>query len=294
MTLERDLVPQGVSPPTLCTPSRAAGESAMAELVRSLPATSIQDVLDLGCGGGEYRFLFPGCTWLGLDLENNGFPAKTSARHRFVLATAAALPVRSESHDLVWSSYSFEYFSDPHAALQEIRRVLRPGGRAVLCVPTAWIKAYELIAAVARGLGVRVGEVSAQPGCRPYPPRRLAAMASANGLALERQVTIYGPLVLLCKIIQSWTRTALHLGARCARAVVGWPGHAALPLYVGRRVTAARDRAGWERELHAAAAQAGWRRRAGARLVALAARADRRWARWPVVEYLLLLRRLEG
>ncbi|MFZ5722406.1 MAG: class I SAM-dependent methyltransferase [Pseudomonadota bacterium] len=47
----------------------------------------------------------------------------------------AALPFESDSYDFVFASHVLEHVRDDHRALAEIRRILAPGGIAVLPVP---------------------------------------------------------------------------------------------------------------------------------------------------------------
>jgi ubiquinone/menaquinone biosynthesis C-methylase UbiE len=51
---------------------------------------------------------------------------------RFDLGNAAALPLDDASVDFVVCRAAFKNFSEPLKALQEMRRVLRPGGKALL------------------------------------------------------------------------------------------------------------------------------------------------------------------
>lgn len=60
--------------------------------------------------------------------------AEHGARDR-VLGCGQRLPFADDSFDLVFSEYVFEHLEDPAAALDEIGRVLRPGGEVVLLVP---------------------------------------------------------------------------------------------------------------------------------------------------------------
>jgi ubiquinone/menaquinone biosynthesis C-methylase UbiE len=48
------------------------------------------------------------------------------------LGNAAAMPFADESFDLVYCSAAFKNFSEPVKALDEMHRVLRPGGEAVV------------------------------------------------------------------------------------------------------------------------------------------------------------------
>jgi len=50
----------------------------------------------------------------------------------FRLGNAAAMPFASESFDFVYCSAAFKNFSEPVQALNEMHRVLRPGGQAVI------------------------------------------------------------------------------------------------------------------------------------------------------------------
>ena len=59
--------------------------------------------------------------------ENNGVPNVS-----FIDGFAGALPFEDSSVDLVWCERVLQHLNDPQAAIDDIARVLRPGGRAVL------------------------------------------------------------------------------------------------------------------------------------------------------------------
>jgi ubiquinone/menaquinone biosynthesis C-methylase UbiE len=98
-------------------------------------------VLDLGCGlGGKTVYLAErGAGYLlGMDLlERNvraarNFAATRGARNaEFVAGDAVSIPLRAASFDLIVSTDTFEHFARPEAALAEMTRVLRPGGKLV-------------------------------------------------------------------------------------------------------------------------------------------------------------------
>ena len=57
----------------------------------------------------------------------------------FVTGDVAALPFPAATFDVVTSSFSVHHWPDPVAGFAEIRRVLRPGGRAILYdLPDRW------------------------------------------------------------------------------------------------------------------------------------------------------------
>jgi SAM-dependent methyltransferase len=91
----------------------------------------VADVLDVYCGTRPYEDLLPaGSRVIGLDVDNQ-FGAADVVSREF-------LPFDDESFDLVMCIEAFYYVRDPVEAASEIRRVLRPGGTALIAVPYAW------------------------------------------------------------------------------------------------------------------------------------------------------------
>lgn len=68
-----------------------------------------------------------------LDPDETGLEENTSERK--VLADGQRLPFKMRSFDLVFSEFVFEHIPEPRAALEEIDRILRPGGSFVVLVP---------------------------------------------------------------------------------------------------------------------------------------------------------------
>jgi SAM-dependent methyltransferase len=95
-------------------------------------------VLDLGAGlGGYSREMCKRGARLVVSLEYQHSKAAYAARHRsnciFVVnASASALPFIDGTFDSILSHTVFEHLTDVPRALSEVRRVLRPGGRAMI------------------------------------------------------------------------------------------------------------------------------------------------------------------
>lgn len=99
-----------------------------------------RDVLDVGCGEGylvrevERR----GARVQGVDLCPELVRAARDENDRLGLhaqfheADMRTLPLRDNSVDLVLANHSINEVPDPEAAIIEMARVLRPGGRAIL------------------------------------------------------------------------------------------------------------------------------------------------------------------
>lgn len=103
-------------------------------------------ILDLASGTGEPAltiapFVGPGGVVTATDIipEMVAIAAENAAAEGIVnlraeQADAAALPFPDESFDRVTCRFGVMYFPDVPRALDEVRRVLRPGGRAVFAV----------------------------------------------------------------------------------------------------------------------------------------------------------------
>lgn len=114
---------------------RAAVRLALRGLSRPVRA------LDLCCGTGDMCFLadeLGAASVVGADftLPMLGVARRraAAARHRpdFVAADALRLPFADASFDAITVGYGLRNVADPRTALAEMRRVLAPGGRAVV------------------------------------------------------------------------------------------------------------------------------------------------------------------
>ncbi|HEX3232895.1 MAG TPA: class I SAM-dependent methyltransferase [Gemmatimonadales bacterium] len=121
-------------------------EASTAATLRRLPLDAGTRVLDVGCGTGVLlgrlvgRSPFREVT--GVDLSP-GMVAQARRRLpasvRLLVGDAEALPFAAASFDVVVSASSFHYWTAPTRGLDELRRVLRPGGHLVI---TDWCDDY--------------------------------------------------------------------------------------------------------------------------------------------------------
>jgi SAM-dependent methyltransferase len=86
------------------------------------PYSTPRQVLDLGCGNSPYVALFP--NRLCLDLRRRPGAA--------IVGDAHWLPFSSGSFDLILSTEMLEHTLEPQRIIDEMRRVLKPGGLALL------------------------------------------------------------------------------------------------------------------------------------------------------------------
>jgi SAM-dependent methyltransferase len=126
-------------------PDRAQRQARMlAEVLRDRAAPA--RIVDVGCGDGTATGLAarlnPGHQVIGMDWSADVL--RRAGRHGLVLVQAGldppGLPVAADSVDVVIMSELIEHLVDTDAALEEVRRVLRPGGALLLSTPNlaAW------------------------------------------------------------------------------------------------------------------------------------------------------------
>jgi SAM-dependent methyltransferase len=117
------------------------GAGDRAELIASLVGGPGLRVLDLGCRTGALtQHYAAGNEVTGVDVDR---AALEQAVERLGIETVWAdveegLPFEDETFDVIVAGELMEHLADPAAAVANIRRVLRPGGRFVGSVPNAF------------------------------------------------------------------------------------------------------------------------------------------------------------
>lgn len=109
-------------------------ESAVSKFAAALPEQA--RVLDAGAGEGRYAPEFRKQRYVGVDL---GVGDETwNYRRLDAVADLNALPFPSGCFDAAINVVTLEHLREPAAALREIGRTLRPGGRLLLVAPHEW------------------------------------------------------------------------------------------------------------------------------------------------------------
>jgi SAM-dependent methyltransferase len=155
-------------------------------------------VLDLGCGAGSNTLaLFQGRAGpsvFGLDIAHPSAVTYVRRTGRpVVVGSGEALPFADGAVDLVVCNDVIEHLVDPDTLMDEIRRVLAPGGHLALSTPNlaAWFNRLALLV----GLQPAFSEVSlrgifGRPGSdvlghlRLYTPRALMPFLEYHGFCV--------------------------------------------------------------------------------------------------------------
>ena len=168
-------------------------ERAMAlEMLAVGPGDS---VLDVGCGPGNFTRAFARASGdglvVGLDASRTMLEQaviEANPPHvRYVRGDAAALPFPDASFDAVCCFAALYFIEQPLRAIDEIVRVLAPGGRVAL------------LSSVARGVmpaGVTDAVVRRLSGTRVFGPDELTGALRDRGLtAIDRQLAGFAQFV---------------------------------------------------------------------------------------------------
>ncbi|MFI7315643.1 class I SAM-dependent methyltransferase [Streptomyces venezuelae] len=166
------------------------------------PATTrTATVLDIGCGDGTAAAtaapLLAGHRVVGVDWSQDAL-RRAHARLPYVVRgelSDGGLPFADGAADAVLFSEVVEHLVDPDSALDELRRVLRPGGHLMLSTPNlaAWYNRGLLLAGVQPVFSeVSLRGIHGRPGkevvghLRLYTARALREFVAASGFEVVR------------------------------------------------------------------------------------------------------------
>ena len=146
-------------------------------------------VLDVGSGPGDVtaslaRAVGPDGLALGVDISEpmlaRAVRADSGPAIGFMRADAQRLPLRDQTVDAVVSIAVLQLIPDPATAVAEMARVLRPGGRLAVMVPTA-------------GPAARLWRMFPNPGAYIFDEDELGDMLENHGFASVRTKSV-GPI----------------------------------------------------------------------------------------------------
>ncbi|MYW13105.1 demethylmenaquinone methyltransferase [Streptomyces sp. SID2563] len=190
---------------------------AVAKAVNARPAEKVLD-LAAGTATSSLPFAATGAYVVPCDFST-GMLREGKKRHAwlpFTAGDATKLPFRDESFDAVTISFGLRNVQDTDAALRELYRVTKPGGRVVICefsqpVWTPFRTVY--IEYLMRALPPVARAVSSNPDAYVYLAESIRAWPDQPGLAKKLQQAGWSQV--------AWRNltggvVALHRGVRAA------------------------------------------------------------------------------
>lgn len=175
-------------------------------------------VFDLACGTGDLALAAAASgaavvgldlTWRMIELAAAKTPPGDRAAVRFVAGDMGALPFAARTADVVTTGYGLRNVPQLDGAIDEIARILRPGGRLLSLdfarPERAWVRAPYLayLTAVGAALGWLLHRDPdtyryIPESLRRYPgAREIAARLQGRGFATVRVIPLLGGLMTL-------------------------------------------------------------------------------------------------
>lgn len=93
-------------------------------------------ILDVGCGEKPYANLFAATEYIGIDIEQSGH--NHSRSNIDVFYDGLNIPFEDNSFDSIVCFEVLEHVFEPEKIIQEMYRVLKPGGKLILTTPFIW------------------------------------------------------------------------------------------------------------------------------------------------------------
>jgi ubiquinone/menaquinone biosynthesis C-methylase UbiE len=167
-----------------------------ARLIADLEITPGSVVVDVACGTGVVTRLAAGATGTtgtvtGVDI---GAPMLVVARSQlaepdsapitYLEGSALDLPLADRSFDFATCHHGFQFFPDRAAAIRELHRVLRPGGRVAIACWTG-LEETPVFRAIRDSLLLHVSEEASQMMNSPFcvPATELKGLLETAGFA---------------------------------------------------------------------------------------------------------------
>ncbi|MGA2808828.1 MAG: methyltransferase domain-containing protein [Terracidiphilus sp.] len=178
------------------------------EVLEWLAAAPGERILDLGCGDGQLtqRIGETGASVVGVDASLEMVAAARARGIQAEQAAAESLPYPDGAFDAVFSNAVLHWVQGQDAMMDQVRRVLAPGGRFV-----AEMGGQGNIAAIHTALIAvltRHGYGDRENGVNYYPtPDAYARRLGAHGFHVQRIALIPRPTPLAASGMEGWLRT---------------------------------------------------------------------------------------
>lgn len=115
--------------------ARAALHKAIANVAPAITGS----ILDFGCGSKPYASLFVNATeYTGVDIKASGHDHNKLSSKVDFFYDGKSLPFEDGTFDAVVTFEVLEHVFNLAEILEELRRVIRPGGTLLISIPFAW------------------------------------------------------------------------------------------------------------------------------------------------------------
>lgn len=107
----------------------------LAQHVSELASNITDRTLDIGCGSKPYESLYQASEYVGLEYDTPQNRASKKAEHFY---DGETFPFADGEFDSAVANEVFEHVFNPDRFLDEVYRVLKPGGMVLMTMPFVW------------------------------------------------------------------------------------------------------------------------------------------------------------
>ncbi len=209
-----------------CDVNQQGGEHDLAEaLLRASGLAPGETIVDVCCGTGQHLLRYRQRVAergraVGFDFSEAAVAAARARGVEAYVADAASLPLADSVADVVACSFGIYYLSDLNAALREWRRVLKSGGRLLICGPGRGTNA-ELYAFHEASTGLGPSDVDQM--ALGYVAERVVAALPALGFDVLSCETFINPVHFASAgaFLDYWESTSLFARSHGATRSAG-------------------------------------------------------------------------
>ncbi|NLF40005.1 class I SAM-dependent methyltransferase [bacterium] len=154
---------------------------SLSTLKSMIPYHGAGRIVDVGCGNGGWLLRLKNCGWdvHGVEIDGPAAAAAGAAGVPCVRGTLHDAHFADGSFDVVRLHYVFEHLVNPGETLDEIRRILKPGGRCYIRIPNIDSLTFRLF-------GRHWFPLDIPRHVFHYTPRTFMRLAGQHGLAVTR------------------------------------------------------------------------------------------------------------
>lgn len=107
----------------------------LARHISELAGNITGKTLDVGCGTKPYAHLYCSDEYVGLEIDT---PENRASKKAEYFYDGSRFPFADATFDSMVANEVFEHVFNPDRFLEEVARVLKPGGRILLTLPFVW------------------------------------------------------------------------------------------------------------------------------------------------------------
>ena len=173
----------------------------------SIPFAERGRLLDIGCGNGTelYRLKAMGWETYGVEIDEEAVMSARSKGMEVFMGNLLAANYPDQFFHVVRMSFVLEHLPNPREVLQEIKRILSPGGRIYISVQNARSLHYWLF-------GGRWFSLDVPRHLFSFTPKTLGQLLSSLGLKIKTIRFDSGTRTFTASL-QYWVNERYHCGA---------------------------------------------------------------------------------